>query len=102
MTKEQAVNRLICQAYAAMAVMVATFILWVLLDPEGYALWKLVLPYFVGLFTGAYLLGWTLKLALRGWEVLREVDRRQRAQRSAHKNTRSRVTMVLSLACQQK
>ena len=102
MTKEQAVNRLIGRAYAASAVMVATLTLWVLLDPEGYALKKFVLPYAVGLFTGACLLGWAPKLALRRWEAWREVDRRQRAQRSAQKNTRSRVTMVLSLACLQK
>jgi hypothetical protein len=65
--------------------MVTTFTLWVLLDPEGYALWKFVLPYAVGLFTGAYLYGWLPKLTLRGWEVLREEERRQRAQRSAKK-----------------
>jgi hypothetical protein len=86
MTIEQAVNHLIGRAYAASAVMVATFTLWVLLDPEGYALWKFVLPYAVGLVTGAYLLGWTPKLTLRGWEALREEDRRQRAQRLAKKN----------------
>ena len=85
MTIEQTVNRFIGLAYAASTVMVATFTLWVLLDPEGYALWKFVLPYAVGLFTGAYLLGWTPKLALRGWKALPEEDRRERDQRSAKK-----------------